>query len=95
MDKVIRKYRSSDGKADYRFSFEEQPNRTWRAYILEQPSYGNRASDGHSTHRFSDEERKMTYVCWTNPFRSLDEAKKVAAIWADKTQEYIRTGSKF
>ena len=83
-------YRTSDGRADYRFIFEEQPDATWRAYIEDQPSYRDRAADSHSTHRLSDGGRK--YVCWTTPLRSLEEAKQVAALWADKTQEYIRTG---
>jgi len=30
-------YRTSDGSADYRFTFEEQSDGTWRAYIEEQP----------------------------------------------------------
>ncbi len=83
-------YRTSDGSADYKFSFEQQSNGIWRAYIEDQPSYRGRAEDAHSTHRLSDGSRK--YVCWTQPHRSLDEAKRVAALWADKTQGYIRTG---
>lgn len=86
-------YRTKDGGADYRFIFEEQRDGTWRAYIEEQPSYRGRATDAHSTHRLSDGSRK--YVCWTRPLRSLEEAKQVAALWADATQKYIRTGSGF
>jgi len=86
-------YRTSDGSADYQFVFEEQPDGTWRAYIEEQPSYCGRVTDAHSTHRLSDGSRK--YVCWTKPLRSIEEAKQVAALWADKTQQYIRTGSGF
>lgn len=86
-------YRTSDGAADYGFSFEEQSDGTWRAYIEHQPSYGSRSSSQHSTHRLSDWGRK--YVCWTDPLDSLDEAKRVAALWADRTQEYIRTGRAF
>lgn len=86
-------YRTSDGAADYRFSFEEQYDGSWRAYIEEQPSYRGRSSDAHSTHRLTDGRR--SYVCWTNPLRSLAEAKQVAALWADKTQQYIRSGSGF
>jgi hypothetical protein len=86
-------YRTSDGTADYCFSFEEQLNRTWRAYIEEQPSYQSRETDSSSTHRLTDGRRK--YICWTKPLNSLEEAKQVAALWADKTQNYIRTGSRF
>lgn len=86
-------YRTSDGAADYFFSFEEQPTGNWRAYIEAQPSYGTRADGAHETHRLSDNGRR--YICWTTALRSLDEAKTVAALWADKTQQYIRTGQRF
>ncbi len=86
-------YRTEDGSSDYGFSFEEQSNGTWKAYIERQPSYHGRPNDADSTHRLSDGSRK--YVCWTKPLRSLEEAKQVAAKWADKTQEYIRTGHRF
>jgi hypothetical protein len=86
-------YRTSDGAADYHFSIEEQSNGTWRAYIDDQPSYRGRATDAHSTHRLSDGARQ--YVCWTSPLSTFAEAKQVAARWADKTQDYIRTGNRF
>lgn len=86
-------YRTRDGAADYKFSLEKQRNGTWRAFIEKQPSYRGRATDAHSTHRLPT--RGRTYICWTSPLRSLEEAKRVAALWADKTQQYIRTGSGF
>lgn len=86
-------YRTSDGAAYYHFVFKEQTDGTWMAYIEKQPSYRGRATDAHSTHRLSDGSHK--YVCWTSPLRSLKEAKQVAALWADATQQYIQTGRKF
>jgi hypothetical protein len=86
-------YRASDGSCDYEFSFEEQTDGTWRPYIMNQPSYNGRETDQHSTHRLSDGSRK--YICWDRLLETLEEAKKVAAIWADKTQEYIRSGTRF
>ena len=86
-------YRSNDGGADYEFSFEEQSNGSWRAYIVSQPPYEGRSTDAHSTHRLSAGGRQ--YVCWTQPLRTLAEAKQVAAAWADNTQKYIRTGKRF
>jgi len=86
-------YRTTDGAADYFFIFEEQPGDMWQAYIEAQPSYRGRPTDAHSTHRLSDGNRR--YICWTTPLGSLEEAKQVAALWADKTQEYIRTGKGF
>lgn len=88
------KYRTRDGRADYVFSFEQQSNGSWRAYIVSQPSYGLlRDKDCHTTHRLTDGGRH--YVCWTNELRSLSELRQVAALWADSTQNYIRTGKRF
>lgn len=86
-------YRTTDGSFDFKFNFEEQIDGTWRPYILNQPSYNGRETDQHSTHRLSDGSRN--YICWDRQLETLDEAKKVAAIWADKTLEYIRSGKRF
>lgn len=93
MKKHRANYRTSDGSADYQFSIEEQRNGTWKAFIEHQPSYEGLATDDHSTHRLSSGGRK--HVCWDRQLKSLDDAKSVAAAWADKTQEYIKTGRKF
>jgi hypothetical protein len=85
------KYRTMDGRADYEFSFEQR-NGNWRAYIVSQPSYGSRATDSHSTHRLTDEYGRK-YVCWRGTLRTRDEAKQVAALWSDRTQDYIRYGT--
>jgi hypothetical protein len=86
-------YRTKDGQSDYLFSFEKQPDGTWLAFILKQPSYGNRATDNHSTHRLQEGDRD--YVCWTDPLETKEQAKAVAALWADATQEYIKNGTRF
>ena len=92
--KKVLYYRTSDGtKTDYKFSFERQRNGSWRIYILEQPSYGSRSTGLHATHRLRDGDRK--YICWDSRIGTLKEAKQVAALWSDKTQEYIQTGRRF
>ena len=90
MEKVMRYYRTKDGRADYQFSFEQQRDRSWRAYILNMPSYRSRNTGLHTTHRLTDGGRY--YVCWDSKLRSLESAQQVAALWADLTQVYIRTG---
>ena len=91
--------RRSEGKGpatntpSYAFSFEQQPDETWRIYIEGQPGYGSRMEDSLSTHRLPDGDRK--HVCWTTPLGSLEVAKQVAALWADETQKYILTGTGF
>lgn len=77
----------------YEFSFERQEDGTYRAYIVDQPSYGNRDAKSTTTHRLIDGNRH--YVCWDTPLKSLEEAKKVAAAWADRTDRYILTGKRF
>jgi hypothetical protein len=77
--------------ADYQFSFERQLDGNWRAYILDQPSYGSRPTDAHATHRLVD-TRGRFYICWAGPLTTGSDAQRVAALWADATQVYIETG---
>ena len=85
-------YRTRDGRADYRFGFTEWSDGTWRVYILSQPSYGRQSASAYATHRLSDGGPHY-YICWTGALHSLEQAKHVASLWADRTQQYIRTGS--
>jgi hypothetical protein len=84
-------YRAKDEEGDYEFSFEEQANGEWRAFILAQPSYQSRDRSLLATHRLVD-ERGRYYVCWTVPIWSVDVLRKVAALWSDRTQRYIKDG---
>ena len=94
MPNLITNYRTKDGTTDYQFYFEEQSDRTWRVYILRQPPYRGRNDSAHSTHRLSDSDGRK-YICWAGAIRNLDEAKGVAALWADSTQRYISSGHTF
>lgn len=86
-------YRSKDGQADYRFSFEEQSDGSLRAYVTSMPSYGSRSASLHATHRLADWGRH--YICWDRKIRDEEDLKAVAAAWSDKTQEYIKSGKRF
>ncbi len=86
-------YRTKDGRADYGFSIERQPDGSYRAYIVSHPSYGRRDTSLHVTHRLQDGSRY--YVCWTNRLETEQQARQVAALWADATQEYIKHGRRF
>ncbi len=77
----------------YEFSFEKQADGSYRAYIISQPPYGNRDSNSLLTHRLADGTRN--YVCWDKPLLSREEAKKIAAGWAKRTDRYILTGQPF
>lgn len=85
------KYRTKDGRADYEFSFEQQRNGEWRAYIESQPSYRGRSTSLDDTHRLRDGSRY--YVCWTRQLWNTDDLKKVVALWSDRTQRYIADGT--
>jgi hypothetical protein len=85
-------YRTRDGEADYEFSLEEQGGRVWRAYIVSQPSYQSRDRSLQATHRLIDEQGRY-YVCWSTPVRELDDLKRIAALWSDRTQRYIKDGT--
>jgi hypothetical protein len=86
-------YRTKDGQADYGFSFEPRLFGGYRIYILSQPPYGDRDTSLHATHRLRDGSRY--YVCWTGRLRSEDDARRVAALWAECTQDYIKHGRRF
>jgi len=86
-------YRTKDGQSDYLFSFEEQRNGTWLAFILRQPPYNGRNTGSHPTHRLRKVGRD--YVCWNSRLGSQDEARQIAALWADATQKYIKNGTRF
>lgn len=84
-------YRAAGG-VDFTFRFvwlaQEQG---WRVYIDHQPSYRSRNAGAHASHRLGLPHHP--YVCWTNPLRTYAEARSVAALWADATQQYIATGN--
>ena len=91
MQKIQDKYRTKDGQTDFVFSFEEQSDCSWRAYIESPIAYRGRPEGAHETHRLSDGGRR--FVCWSESIRSPADMKVIAAIWADCTQNYIKTGS--
>jgi hypothetical protein len=86
-------YRTKDGLADYGFLIERQADGFYRAYIVSQPSYGSRDANLHATHRLPDGSRY--YVCWTGRLKTEQQARQVAALWADATQKYIKHGRTF
>lgn len=83
--------RSSIDQRHYRFKICKV-NNEYRAYIENSPSYRSRATDGHSTHRHYDGRH---YVCWSTPVRTYDNMVAIAKQWADCTQRYIETGTRF
>lgn len=83
-------YKTEDGEDEYHFRFEERVDGEWRAYILKQPPYGSCPQDLSSTYRQYDHKGK--YIDWSYTFESLEEAKQIAALWVEYTQECINKG---
>lgn len=88
-------YHTKSKQSSYLFSYESQADGSERAYILDQPHYGHRAMDGYSTHRYFDNVRQLHYICFDPEPRSRNIMKKVASLWAEKTEAYRIYGQAF
>jgi hypothetical protein len=80
----------------FRFGFElrdKSGEKNFVIIILDQPGYGERESNIHTTHRINEGDSHL--VCWVGPVPTLEDAKIVAALWADFTERYIMTGQPF
>lgn len=88
-------YRTKDGKGNYVFELKTMLDGTERAYILSQPTYQGRRETPHSTHRCTDASNGSLYVDWYPPVCSRNIIKEIAKLFADCTQEYIKTGKRF
>jgi hypothetical protein len=86
-------YRTKDGTQDYAFRFQQAADGTLRVYIQQQPGYNGRQEDSHSTHRLQDSEGR--YICWSVPITTYDDAKQIAARWAEATEKYRNKGKRF
>ena len=80
-------YRSTDGRAFFRFRFTLRGN-DFRIHILEFPN----PSTG-SCHVLHD--NNGPYICWSQAIPSMAAAKRVAAMWAEATLVYQQTGRVF
>lgn len=82
----------AEGGVDFQFRFVWLPQAdTWRIYILSQPHYGGRDTGAEPTHRLGLPQ--SPYVCWTGRIVDYEDARYIAAIWANGTMTYIRTGA--
>ena len=76
------------------FQIEPEPasrGNGWRVVVPDPPDYGHRRTDSSSTHLY--EMRTATpYICWSEPIPDPRAAAEVAAMWAEATIVYIRTG---
>jgi len=89
---VVAMYRLKDGSGDYRFRVQETVPGSFRVYILQQPRRGAE-SHAYTPHILSDSSGP--YICWTVPISSYEDAKEIAARWAEAVEEYRKTGRSF
>lgn len=85
-------YRLKDGSGDYQFRFEEASKGSFQIYILHTPR-GKNGPDAGSPHVLHDED--ASYICWSVPIEDYDDAKKIAAMWAEATETWHKTGKVF
>jgi len=78
-------YRSRDGSSFFRFRFTSL-GVDIRIHILEYAGTG-------SCHVLHD--HNGAYICWSGAIRSMAAAKAIAAMWAEATLVYQRTGRTF
>jgi hypothetical protein len=74
-----------DRQSDAHFSFEQQNNGSWSAYIVSQSDHGTQDTHTSATCRMTDEDRHRD-VSWSHPPGSESETRVVAAVRADLTQ---------
>jgi hypothetical protein len=67
----------------------------WRIYIINNIDYKGRDSSSQATHWLHDDGETFKYICWAGRISTLEQAKTVAALWADTIMLYIRTGESF
>jgi len=80
-------YRARDGSAIFRFRFSALGHSV-RIHILEFPN-----PQAGSCHVLQDNQGP--YICWSSAINSMSAAKAVAAMWAEATLVYQRTGRTF
>lgn len=75
----------------FQFSFEQDSNSHYKAFILKSPSYNGREEGAVPTHRLSQGSR--SYVCWEgDPISDLNVMMVVCGMWAEATMIYARDG---
>lgn len=82
-------YRVRDGSRDYRFDFEHVGT-GWRIYITGRLDREITAASAYAVHMLRDGQRR--YVCWDTPVATLNDAKRIAARWAEGVEVFRRTG---
>ena len=66
----------------------------YRVYINRVPNlFISRDKTNYNPHLYKEKSNNMFYICWTNRIKRIDDAKTLARLWADATQQFVETGS--
>ncbi|MGH3822267.1 MAG: hypothetical protein ACRDRA_05430 [Pseudonocardiaceae bacterium] len=83
-------YQTRDGRAEYGFSIDYEPDRGWRAYIVFRPFHQDGSNNLKLPYQSTDSKGRH-YVNWSEKLDNLGDAKAVAALWAEVAQRYQNT----
>ena len=75
---------------NFEFKYEKHGS-VWRAFIVNIPNYGSRATGSLETHRHQNTDGRF-YICWEPEPQRLDDITHVSKMWAKATAKYIDTG---
>ena len=67
----------------------------WRVYIINKIDYTGRNASPYAAHQLHTPGETYPYICWAGRISTLEQAKVVAATWADANMLSIRTGESF
>lgn len=89
-------YRTKDGNAYFKFRFVKLPVGYYEIDIVDMPPYGIRSGAYSVTHRIPS-KRGGHKICFGDSTinRTILIARKWAAMWAEHTYRYIKTGVSF
>jgi hypothetical protein len=86
---AVMAYRTKDGRGDFGFSIEFQPDTGWRVYIVFEPFHQG-LDDGPELPNTSIDSHGRSYVDWSSNLNSFGEARIVAELWAELVHEQLR-----
>lgn len=92
-------YLTKDRSLDIDFVFMDCGDIGWRIYIISSIDYkrvsSTRSGSSACAHWLKESNETYPYICWNTKIESLEDAKKIAAVWSDCTAYYIANGGEF
>jgi hypothetical protein len=96
-DPILHEYTTVNCRLTFHFRFVFAPNTGYRVYL--DPALNDlyrkchRAGGAHETHRLSDSSG--SYICFSGRIETVSEAIAVAQLWAERTDRYLSSGTRF